>query len=290
MSSVILAENDKAKLCQLQIEMLDEIVSICDRHNLKYFLVGGTCLGAVRHNGFIPWDDDIDIALPRDDYEKFAQICVAELNSKYFYQDHKTESQYPLNFAKLRRNNTTFVEGGYKDLKIHHGVYLDIFPLDGMSNDMKVAKKHISNVHRARGRCLGLLFLDIKEFKNRSFKSKIKYFIGKVYKKFLGMKNAWKKVDKLMTKYSLKESSIIGNIGGAWGIKEVMPKAIMLGNDGEETFMQFEGKEYRVPYDYDAYLKCLYGDYMTPPPEYKRVSHHGIIDINFECGQSNKEN
>ena len=116
------------KLQLTEIEVLDEIVRICKKHKLQYFLLAGTCLGAVRHSGFIPWDDDIDIGMPREDYEKFLNIALDELDEKYFLQYYKTDENYYLGFAKVRKNNTSFITKGFEKKKGHQGFFVDIFP------------------------------------------------------------------------------------------------------------------------------------------------------------------
>ena len=119
------------ELKKIELEMFKYYLAICEKHDLKYFLIGGTLLGAVRHKGFIPWDDDIDIGMPRPDYEKFLLVAQKELPEHIFLQTHNTDIEYPNCFAKLRNSDTTFIETSCKKLKINHGIYIDIFPLDG---------------------------------------------------------------------------------------------------------------------------------------------------------------
>ena len=127
------------KLKKIEIELLLSFIEITKKYNLKYFLLGGTCLGAVRHNGFIPWDDDIDVGLPREDYEVFLKVAQAELPENVFLQNGNTDPEYTLNFAKLRNSDTTFMEQSFKNYKINHGVYIDVFPLDGYKNSFVTA-------------------------------------------------------------------------------------------------------------------------------------------------------
>ena len=120
-----------------QLMILKELDRICQKHNIKYHLMGGTLLGSIRHKGFIPWDDDIDVSMIRADYEMFLDVCGRELNSGYFLQTNKTDKNYIMQFAKLRKNHTLFIEKSMNDLDIHHGIYIDIFPLDNILPDTK---------------------------------------------------------------------------------------------------------------------------------------------------------
>ena len=118
---------------------------VCEKHNLSYFLNGGSCLGAIRHKGFIPWDDDIDVMMPREDYEKFLTLQKEYEGTPYFIQCWKTDPHYIYGYAKLRDSSTTFIEDNYVNHRINHGVWIDIFPIDGMSKEpidrAKCAKK-----------------------------------------------------------------------------------------------------------------------------------------------------
>lgn len=124
---------DDSKLRALQLcelEILNEFVRVCERHNLRYFLVGGTLLGAVRHQGFIPWDDDIDVGMLREDYEKFSKIAQVELSEQYFYQSPQTDPHYFLTYNKIRKHGTQVYEERFRNSNFHKGVFIDIFPLD----------------------------------------------------------------------------------------------------------------------------------------------------------------
>ena len=124
-------EGDIQRQLQLKIvDILVEIDRICKKHDIKYYLAYGTAIGAVRHNGFIPWDDDADIHMFKEDYEKFAEVCKSELGDKFFLQNEQTDKGYKMYLPKVRMNNTAFVESFTKDWDIHHGIYVDIFILD----------------------------------------------------------------------------------------------------------------------------------------------------------------
>lgn len=135
-----LSSNELKAIHSLELEALTVIDQICRRHSIKYTLIDGSLLGAIRHNGFIPWDDDVDIAMLRDDLEKFKLICKTELPSKYFYQDMSTDPEYLYLFDKIRINNTLFKESYLAEYNINHGVFIDIFPVDNVSDNKKKLK------------------------------------------------------------------------------------------------------------------------------------------------------
>ena len=128
-------------LQRAEFEILKIFVDICEKYDLKYYLVCGSALGAVKYSGFIPWDDDIDVALLRSDYDKFCELAPTVLPKNIFLQNFRTDPEFPHIFSKLRNSNTTFIEKGTAHLKINHGVYIDVFPLDGYPVD---SKKQIS--------------------------------------------------------------------------------------------------------------------------------------------------
>lgn len=145
MSKKTLSSNELKAIHSLELEALTVIDQICRKHAIKYTLVGGSLLGAIRHNGFIPWDDDVDIAMLRDDLEKFKLICKTELPSKYFYQDMNTDPEYLYLFDKIRINNTLFKESYLAECNINHGVFIDIFPVDNVSDKKSEDKKQFNS-------------------------------------------------------------------------------------------------------------------------------------------------
>lgn len=132
-------------LQKVEFDILVEFDRICRKFNLKYFLFSGTLLGAVRHGGFIPWDDDIDVAMPINDYYKFVKICKTELGEDYFLQTYNTDY---VNFwyAKIRKNNTTMLESGFENVNMHHGVWIDIFPYFCIEKDDSIINQKLNKV------------------------------------------------------------------------------------------------------------------------------------------------
>jgi len=118
------------KMQKLELQALEEFISLCQNLGLTYYLLGGTMLGAVRHKGFIPWDDDIDVGMPRKDYDTFVNQAQKYISSNYYVQTHKSDPEYPFNFAKIRINNTTYIESKLASKSMNHGIYIDVFPLD----------------------------------------------------------------------------------------------------------------------------------------------------------------
>ena len=261
------------ELQKKELAIFKAFAKVCEKHHLQYFLVGGSALGAIRHKGFIPWDDDIDVGMPREDYDKFMELQSEFEGTPYFIQNYKSDPCYIYNYGKLRDSSTTFIENFYKNHRINHGVWVDIFPIDGFSTKViqkdKFAKRlfwHIwINVYfaylpalrrKVRGRTwfkdilldivAGLFYIfDIAHFRNKI-------------------------VDKYVKKVPLKDSVLAGNFFGFNMKKEAMDSNLFK----EFIKVPFEDTEAYVLKDYDTYLRNLYGDYMTPPPENKQIGHH----------------
>ncbi len=256
------------ELKKIELDMFRHFLEICHKHQLKYFLIGGSCLGSVRHQGFIPWDDDIDIGMPRDDYESFLSIAPRELPEYLFLQTTKTDPEYPNNFAKIRNSMTTFIETSVKDFVMNHGVYLDIFPIDGYR--MSKGEKLRNKIYTTRM---------VVEFLARE---KQMSTIKRVGIKVIRILNPnWKRArdrrDDLIKKNKYNQCDMVANFCGAWGKKEIMPKSYF----GEGVTVTFEGIDVIIPEQYDMYLKQLYGNYMQFPPEQDRASHHycEVVDL-----------
>lgn len=247
-----------------ELEMCKVFTTICDKLHLKYYLMGGSMLGAVRHQGYIPWDDDLDVGMPRKDYDIFLNKASQFLPSSYFLQTHITDPEYPYNFAKLRDSNTTFVEIAVKNLHINHGVFIDIFPLD-IYPDGKIKQKWLE----FRKKLTEVRIRDAVYFKKKpsySLSSKIAILVSKfIYRDY---KDAVFYREKLIT--SCKHGTKLANHGGAWKTKEIVPMDWY----GEGKMVDFEGIKLRIPSKSDKWLSQVYGDYMQLPPKEKRIAHH----------------
>lgn len=267
------------ELHKTQIEILDEIDRICKENRITYFLVGGTMLGAVRHNGFIPWDDDVDIGMLRSDYNKFKELCLNNnvLNEKYFLHCLETDSNYWLPFMKVRKNNTTFGEKSIKNLDTHKGIFVDIFPYDNVKYESSFFQKIRS-----------FLILNIEDT----------IFCKHKLKKVNSCRR--KMAVKVLMMFSLKQlhriQKFLFNIKNKEKTKYIVC-FIAGGNPEDETIerekvfptvdIKFENKKYPCIKDYDYYLKRVYGNYMELPPEDKRVTHSPEI-ISFTEGKNYK--
>lgn len=263
----------KTQLQQMQNAELDifkVFIEMCEKLHLNYYVMGGTLLGAVRHKGFIPWDDDIDVGMLRDEYEIFMREAGSLLPPHLFLQNHRTEREFHSNAAKLRNSNTTFIETGIKNAKINHGIFIDIFPLDYYPDTsmkelwLKIRKKVIS----AR---INMVFE--REHPENAVKRLLKAPLKILYPT---ISKAVKKMESVYM--SCPVSSKIANHNGAWEEKEIVP--VQWYAQGCE--LQFEGITVRGPKEYDKWLTQVYGDYMQLPPVEKRVTHHHTEVIDLE--------
>lgn len=215
------------QLQTLELEMLKVFHSVCEEHNLRYFLIGGTLLGAVRHGGFIPWDDDIDVGMPRTDYEILLNNANEWFPQKFRLAHWKNTEQYVYSFAKLENQNSILVEDAYKHLtKRNAGVYIDIFPFDGMpSNRIKQLLWYafVRSINR-----LSILMYCSTNFAEsyKNIKKLGKAIFGKIFQALFSPKKVHAFYEKFMQKYSFESSEYVINHSGMWGLRELFPKPI----------------------------------------------------------------
>lgn len=266
-----LSNEQSKKLCAVQIDMLKAFIEICKNNNLQYYMLYGSALGAVRHGGFIPWDDDIDVGMPREDYEKFITIARSALPEHYFLQHHTTDPDYPTDFAKIRDCRTTYIETTCKNIKMNHGIYMDVFPIDGYPEDEKVRKKIERKLFWMRISVSRYFYLE-----NVSVKFKLARVIASVL--YPSKDKTVEKIDELAKKIPFASASTVKCFGGAWGKREILPKELF----GQGSVWSFEGIEVLLPENADGYLSHMYGDYMKLPPEEKRVPHHYVTAVDFD--------
>lgn len=250
------------QLKECELEMLRSFKEICDKLGIKYYILGGTLLGAVRHKGFIPWDDDVDVFIPRKEYEIFLEKAQSLMPEKYFLQTHLTDENYPNNFAKMRDSSTTFIEKTCRHIDMNHGVYIDIFPLDFYPDGIK------GKIFSIKKKLLTWRINRAFDFGKQSLKSKIAAFISTLV--YPSLKKAVLKREKLYG--GVTEGGRVINNSGAWEEKEIVPASWC----GEGVPLEFEGLSMRGPDKYDEWLTFVYGDYMALPPEEERVPHHFV--------------
>ncbi|WP_456485642.1 LicD family protein [Hydrogenimonas sp.] len=246
------AKNDLRAAQERMLELLEIFDDICKEEGLVYWLDHGTLLGAVREEGFIPWDDDLDVTMPREDYEKFLQIASHRLPETIFLQTKESGPASPVHYAKLRDRRSTYVDKWEEGRNIHYhqGIFIDIFPLN--------------RIDPAREKAYAKLLNFAKLFSNRYVKMDpvAKYLIRKI--------NAF---------HDPKGELLVS--GG-----EAMHYVIHISN--EKVFplskVKFEGHEYPAPADSSAYLSAIFGEgFMTPPPPEKRLFHSSRIFVDIPC-------
>jgi len=263
-------EKRNRELQLVELEILNEVVKVCNKYDIEYFIDSGTALGALRHSGFIPWDDDIDIGMTRVNYDRFLEIAPKEIDSEIFIQNRKTDKKAPFYSTRARKNNTIHMEWDKRNMKIHHGVYIDIFPYDSIPDDESKRKKF-------QKRCKTL----IKIYKIRSIPDRykkpernIKWWTLAIIRRLLHyillpIPINWVEgyVEKNFRKYNNGKTKYITCLSycGTHTFKkeDIFPIKEIL----------FEKNVYSAPNNMDNYLKELYGDYMKLPPKKERKGH-----------------
>lgn len=261
----------------VELEMLIELDKICKRHHIPYQLFGGTLLGAVRHKGFIPWDDDIDVAMKRADYDRFLQCCEKELPKQYFLQTCFTDPTSIIQFAKIRKNGTRY-ENDLDNLPTSNtGIWIDIFPLDNVLQESIPSKWQ-------RFQIQFLYAMSTASVENRIAKSpkRWKRMVRRVLSKVL-LVVPKKKVDRALlavyTRYDSKNTGYVSHLtmGGTRDVYErYMQKSAQY--DRLTTF-DFCGYSFLGPENYEDVLTRIYGDYMTPPPIEQQKPMHRVTVV-----------
>lgn len=264
----------------IQLNIMDEIHRICVEHNIRYYLIGGTALGAVRHGGFIPWDVDIDIAMFRTEYDRFKEVCRTELNGNYEYLDYLSVEDYMRPHALIcdRLSKIRMKYDPINKISEDHGIYVDVFPLDNAPDEELLRIKQAKMLRR-----LAVLK-----------KYRIPYYYStKWWKRFVrytvSMMLSWISIRRIntwqqntMQLYRNQNTESICSMASQYPYKkQCMPKEIY----GTPVPVQFEGRTYYAPEQSDSYLTRLYGDYMQLPPVERRQKNMEIYSsVEFFTG------
>ena len=265
--------DEKLRTLQLmQLEMLKVVDAICEENNIKYSLYAGTLLGAVRHQGFIPWDDDLDICMARKEYDKFIRVWDELKPQGYILQNKENTPEFTQSFTKIRKDNTTFLQNNYERGKYHTGVFVDVFPIDRMPSGK--VKQCMFTL-----RCM-FYQLFTREFvppKSSEIVKKVSAFIlwcvpkrkrEEIRGKLLGQ----------ITQYNDRKDFNIATIETVDSMRIKYPVDML----DSYTRIYFEDSEFMCFAKWDEYLKGTYGDYMKLPPESERAWKHHPIILDFE--------
>jgi lipopolysaccharide cholinephosphotransferase len=260
----ILSDKELKSLQAVLLDMLLEVDRLCKKHGIEYGIDGGTLLGAVRHGGFIPWDDDLDVVMTRRNYERFREAAALDLDSgKYFFQDHTTDANYNWGYARIRRKNSVFIRAGHEKLQMRTGIFLDIFPRDMLPDNVVIRAAH----------CFYVFIL------RKALYSEV----GKTLSDNIAKRAAYRLLNKIPSKSvfaRLEASASFWNARSARYSKCYtfpIPRKYCLGYDHrwftELGEIEFCGHMFPCAKDYAGYLTCDYGDYTQLPPPEKRRQH-----------------
>lgn len=268
----VLSKERLRQLQMIELNILLEVDKICKKHNITYYLGEGTLLGAARHQGFIPWDDDLDILMFRKDYEKFIDVTMRELPSHLLLLNNLTYKKYHLPLTKIvTKDNQGFINVLDSNLTDHTGPYIDIFPVDFLPfNPSKNSKEYIK---LKKIRYYRYLLLFKVNYKSVNTLRKLMY---RIISKFLPFKYFHKKIYKLSTKYNEDEKTVYAvNFASSYSLqKQIVPKEVY----GKPKYIEFEGHFFPVPNNYKKLLKTIYDNYEELPPLHKRLPKHSFYD------------
>lgn len=262
------------KVQKIQLEMARDIKRVCDENDIHYFMYRGTFLGAVRHKGVIPWDDDMDFGMLRKDYEKFCAVANEKLNEQYCFQNWHTDDHYALPFGKVRKRGTLFVEAKCAQLE-ENGIYIDIYPLDFAPADQQERKALAKKLlHLFRVQLMKCRYTPWMEDEKIIWKKRIGYLAYQFISLFVSHKRLTSLYESLVL--AVPEGDVLYE-------QSALPIAYYFDKAWCKDLQEYpyEDAVFTGPENYDAFLSSLYGDYMQLPPADKRENRHQIQVLDF---------
>ncbi|KEH99904.1 LicD family protein [Clostridium botulinum] len=278
-----LTETDLREVQHKSIEILLYFKKFCEKHDLIFYLCGGCCIGTIRHKGFIPWDDDIDVFMPRADYEKLAALWEKEADTERYSLSRSNEKiNYRHTDTTIQDNHTTFINKHSMDLDINHGLMLDVIPLDGCPSSS--FSRFFQIIYAMTYSLFNAQRLPDNQGKILRVLSKI---ILSIFRSSRLRYKIWSYCERQMTKYSIKESEYITElVTGYKYLKNKYPKKIF----EKQVYKEFEGYKMPIPSGYDTYLTMAFGDYMKLPSKEERVPKHNTVYVNLNEGYKKFKN
>ena len=256
------------------LEMLDWFHHVCQEENIRYYVIGGTMLGAMRHGGFIPWDDDIDVGLPRPDYERFIQLMEKKGGRYTLETPYSSQLDYCYNYSKLYDTTTTLEECGRNSVR--RGVFIDVFPIDGIGNTLNEALNRYRTIRWLK------LFLIARRrtiHPGVPLHKKVAILVAQAIPISLAKERKLsQRLDTLCAKRGYDSSLYVGNLLGAYHDREIVPKTFF----GNPTPISFESITVMGLQEPEKYLESIYGDWRTPPDENHRKTAHSYVKLSFD--------
>ncbi|MCQ2211191.1 MAG: LicD family protein [Paludibacteraceae bacterium] len=264
-------ESNIRKVQLVQLQILQDFMDFCDERGLRYFMAGGALIGVLRHKGFIPWDDDIDLSMPRKDYDKFISL-QNEYPKGYSLTNHDTDASWQFNFAQFVDETSDIIVRLNEEPRSCK-IWIDIFPEDGLPNNKIHRWFHVKRIMLYR------YWIQVANLRTQVDTHKVgrPWYEKAVIKAlhyiplggFVNVDRTLKRMEQSLRKYDYDESAFVGSMLGKYREKEVVPREWW----GDGAMLDFETVKVRCPQEYDQLLTHIYGDYMKMPPEDKRVGH-----------------
>lgn len=265
------------KICQYDIKLVQEkllmilleLDRICRKYHIKYSLEGGTLLGAVKYKGFVPWDDDIDIVMERNEYERFLRICKKELGKEFFLQNNRTVKHFPLSYSKIHMNKTLYVQEGTAHLRIHHGLFIDLFPLDKVYRPvLGIQTAFVGALTGARSTKLNRIYKKKEAITDNKMKLLIYQLLSLLPLEWINYL-----IDAVCRVFRRFPARYLYEVCNPNRNFKPLDKKVYQ----ELTQLEFMGKPFLASKHYKKFLKSRFGDIRKLPPKEKRLPSHHII-------------